>query len=183
MRVQNRPLTPAARRVLQVAGHLFYERGIGCVGMELIAAEAGVTKKTVYDRFGSKDALILAYLRTRDERWRDFVTARLAVFSDPRERVLATFEALEQWQADEPRRGCSMVNACAELPDPSHPVHRAAAEQKAWLRDLYAGLVADGTLADQLLILHEGAIVAFSVGGVADAAAKARAAADALLPR
>jgi hypothetical protein len=75
-----------------------------------------------------------------------------------------------------------MVNACAELPDPRHPVHAVAAEQKKWVRDLYAGLVGDGTLADQLLILHEGAIVAFSVAGVRDATAKARAAADALLP-
>ncbi|XRQ03507.1 TetR/AcrR family transcriptional regulator [Actinomadura welshii] len=199
---RDRPLTPAARRVLQVAGELFYERGIGSVGMELIAAEAGVTKKTVYDRFGSKDALILAYLRTRDERWRDFTTGRLAAVPDARERVLATFDALGEWLRTESGRGCSMVNAVAELPDPGHPVHAVAAEQKAWIRDLYAGLIraadltggatgdaardgaggAAGALADQLLILHEGAVVAFSVGGVRDAAAKARAAADAILP-
>jgi AcrR family transcriptional regulator len=181
---QERPLTPAARRVLQAANELFYERGIGSVGMELVAAQAGVTKKTVYDRFGSKDALILAYLRARDERWRDFLTGRLAAVPDARERVLATFDALGDWLSTESARGCSMVNACAELPDPGHPVHAVAAEQKAWIRDLYAGLTggADGALADQLLILHEGAVVAFSVGGVRDAAAKARAAADALVP-
>ncbi|MEU8796906.1 TetR/AcrR family transcriptional regulator [Spirillospora sp. NPDC048819] len=187
---QDRPLTPAARRVLRVAEELFYERGIGSVGMELIAAEAGVTKKTVYDRFGSKDALILAYLRARDERWRDFVATRIAAVPDARERILATFDALDAWQADEAERGCSMVNACAELPDASHPVHGAAAGQKAWLRDLYAGLIGEagmagdqGMLADQLLIVHEGAVVAFSVGGIRDAAAKARATADAILPR
>ncbi|MDL4818113.1 TetR/AcrR family transcriptional regulator [Actinomadura opuntiae] len=178
-----RPLTPAARRVLQVASELFYERGIGSVGMELVAAEAGVTKKTVYDRFGSKEALVLAYLRARDARWREFMTRRIDAVPGPRDRVLATFDALGEWLSTECGRGCSMVNACAELPDPRHPVHGVAAEQKSWVRDLYAGLVADGTLADQLLILHEGAVVAFSVGGVGDAAAKARAAADALLPR
>lgn len=177
-----RPLTPAARRVLQVAGELFYERGIGSVGMELVAAEAGVTKKTVYDRFGSKEALVLAYLRARDERWRDFLTRWTDAVPGPRDRVLATFDALGEWLSTECGRGCSMVNACAELPDPRHPVHAVAAEQKAWVRDLYAGLVADATLADQLLILHEGAVVAFSVAGVRDATAKARAAADALLP-
>ncbi|TDD38477.1 TetR/AcrR family transcriptional regulator [Actinomadura sp. KC06] len=187
--VGNRPLTPAGRRVLQVASELFYERGIGSVGMELIAAEAGVTKKTVYDRFDSKDALILAYLRTRDERWRDFVTKRIAEVADARERILATFDALAAWQAVEPERGCSMVNACAELPDASHPVHGAAAEQKAWLRDLYARLIEDAgiadraNLADQLLIIHEGAVVAFSVGGVRNAASVARATAAAILPR
>ncbi|TDC71212.1 TetR/AcrR family transcriptional regulator [Actinomadura sp. GC306] len=182
---QDRPLTPAARRVLKVASELFYDRGIGSVGMELIAAEAGVTKKTVYDRFGSKEALILAYLRTRDERWRGFLTGRLADVPDARERVLATFDALGEWLETESARGCSMVNATAELPDPEHPVHAVAAAQKAWIRDLYADLTgdADGPLPDQLLMLHEGAVVAFSVGGVRDAAAKARAAADALLPR
>src|SRR5689334_11194512 len=126
MPVKDRPLTPAARRVLQVASELFYERGIGSVGLELIAADAGVTKKTVYDRFGSKDALILAYLRARDERWRDFMTGRIAGVADPRERVLATFDVLGEW-ATGSGRGCSMVNACAELPDPSHPVHEVAA--------------------------------------------------------
>ncbi|TDD83718.1 TetR/AcrR family transcriptional regulator [Actinomadura rubrisoli] len=183
---QERPLTPAARKVLHVASELFYERGIGSVGMELIAAEAGVTKKTVYDRFGSKDALILAYLRARDERWRAFMEGRLASVQDARERVLASFDALGDWMASEGGRGCSMVNACAELPAPVHPVHQVAAEQKAWVRDLYAGLVGENApdaLADQLLILHEGAVVAFSVAGVRDAAALARAAADAILPR
>ncbi|NDU72623.1 TetR family transcriptional regulator [Actinomadura sp. DSM 109109] len=182
MPVHDRPLTPAARRVLQVAGELFYERGIGSVGMELIAAEAGVTKKTVYDRFGSKNALILAYLRARDERWRAFLTGRIAGAAETRERILATFDALGEWLTTECGRGCSMVNACAELPDPAHPVHGVAAEQKAWIRALYAGLVGDGVLADQLLILHEGAVVAFSVAGLRDAAASARAAAEALVP-
>ncbi|MFD0686551.1 TetR/AcrR family transcriptional regulator [Actinomadura fibrosa] len=188
--VRERPLTPAGRRVLEVASELFYERGIGSVGMELIAAEAGVTKKTVYDRFGSKDALILAYLRGRDERWRAYTTERLAAVPDPRERLLATFDALGDWLATECGRGCSMVNACAELPDPGHPVHQVAAEQKAWVRDLYTRLIGDGAigtppdgLAEQLLILHEGAIIAFSVAGIQNATTLARTAADALIPR
>ncbi|MFI6516292.1 TetR/AcrR family transcriptional regulator [Spirillospora sp. NPDC050679] len=183
-----RPLTPAARRVLEVAGTLFYERGIGSVGMELVAAEAGVTKKTVYDRFGSKEALVVAYLTARDARWRAFLQRRLEAVEPPRERILATFDVLGDWLRSEGARGCSMVNACAELPDPAHPVHRIAADQKAWLRDLYAGLAraagyGDPALADRLLILHEGAVVAFSVGGLADATATARGTADALLPR
>jgi AcrR family transcriptional regulator len=71
------PLTPAARRVLDVATDLFYTRGINTVGMELVAERAGVTKKTIYDRFGSKQQLVVAYLRARDTRWRDFLGARL----------------------------------------------------------------------------------------------------------
>ncbi|MFC5752509.1 TetR/AcrR family transcriptional regulator [Actinomadura rugatobispora] len=184
---RERPLTPAGRRVLDVAGRLFYERGIGQVGMELIAAEAGVTKKTVYDRFGSKETLILAYLRARDERWRAFLGERLAAAPSPRERILVTFDAMGDWLRTNGSRGCSMVNACAEVPDPGHPVHKTAAEQKAWLRGLYlelateAGYDAPGPLADRLVVLHEGAVVMFSVGGMAHATDIARETADLLL--
>jgi AcrR family transcriptional regulator len=55
-------LTPAARRILDAAAGLFYAQGIHAVGVEAIAAAAHVTKKTLYDRFGSKEALIAAYL-------------------------------------------------------------------------------------------------------------------------
>ncbi|WP_433326306.1 TetR/AcrR family transcriptional regulator [Spirillospora sp. CA-294931] len=183
----DRPLTPAARRVLEVAERLFYERGIGSVGMELIAAEAGVTKKTVYDRYGCKEALIVAYLRTRDKRWRAFVNDSLAPIADPQSRILATYDALGDWLRRHSPRGCSMVNALAEIPDPDHTVHAVATGQKTWLRDLYADLAAQaglpdpGRLADQFLLLHEGAIVTFSVANTPDAPEAARAAAAVLL--
>ncbi|KAB2345651.1 TetR/AcrR family transcriptional regulator [Actinomadura rudentiformis] len=185
MSTVSRPLTPAGQRVLDVASELFYERGIGAVGMELIAAEAGVTKKTVYDRFGSKEALVLAYLRARDERWRAFLTSSIENAGGARERILATFDALGDWLRTESARGCAMVNALAELPDHTHPGHRAATDQKEWLRTLYADLAREAglneSLADQLLILHEGAVVTFSVAGRQNAAALAREAASALL--
>ncbi len=63
-------MTPGARRVLEAAERLFYEHGIHAVGVDLIAAEAGVTKKTLYDRFGSKEQIVVEYLAGRDERWR-----------------------------------------------------------------------------------------------------------------
>ncbi|MFI0354644.1 TetR/AcrR family transcriptional regulator [Actinomadura sp. 9N407] len=183
--IKERPLTPAGRRVLDVASRLFYDRGIGQVGMELIAAEAGVTKKTVYDRFGSKETLVLAYLRARDERWRAFLNERLATVDDPRERILMTYDANGEWLRANSKRGCSMINACAELPDPAHPVHETAAQQKAWLRELYAGLAAESgferALADRLLILHEGATVAFSIAGIRNATDTARDTAAALM--
>ncbi|MDQ4084268.1 MAG: TetR/AcrR family transcriptional regulator, partial [Actinomycetota bacterium] len=58
---QQRPLTPGAQRILDVASELFYWRGIHAVGVDTIAAESGVTKRTLYDRFGSKDGLVVAY--------------------------------------------------------------------------------------------------------------------------
>ncbi|MFE6450761.1 MULTISPECIES: TetR/AcrR family transcriptional regulator [Nocardiopsis] len=181
------PLTPAARRVLDVATELFYTRGINTVGMELVAERAGVTKKTIYDRFGSKQQLVVHYLRARDARWRAYLDGYLERARTPRELVAATFDALDDWTGEENPRGCAMVNAYAELSDPEHPGRAVAEEQKRWLRGLYADLAErsgardPGALGDALAMLHEGAVVARNVTGVVDAARTARAAADALM--
>ncbi len=60
-------MTPAAHRILDAASELYYDRGINSVGMDLVAEQAGTTKKTIYDRFGSKDGLVVAYLEARAE--------------------------------------------------------------------------------------------------------------------
>jgi AcrR family transcriptional regulator len=104
-------LTPAAERILDVAGRLFYANGIHAVGVELIAGQAGVTKKTLYDRFGSKDALVTGYLRRRHERWSRHVLA--VVERNPRtppaKQLLLVFDALEGWMATENYRGCGFI--------------------------------------------------------------------------
>ncbi|MDL5159735.1 TetR/AcrR family transcriptional regulator [Actinomycetospora termitidis] len=180
-------LTPGARRILDVAATLFYERGIHAVGVDTIAAESGVTKRTLYDRFGSKDALVLAYLAERDRRWRDRLDAALdAAPSDPLSRVDAVFEVLAQWTADS-GRGCSFVNATAEIPDPDHPARRLVREEKRWLRERFEWILADGSVPDAsaraatLLLLHEGAFVVLSAGQDPDAVPAARRAARALV--
>lgn len=180
-------LTPAARRILRVASALFYERGIHAVSMESIAEAAEVTKKTVYDRFGSKQALVTAYLKGRDDLYRTWLTSGVAERTDdPARRLLVAFDVLDDWMHTQSRRGCAFVNAFAELTDPRHPGRTVAAEQKAWLRDYFTQLAVDAgipgpeDLADQLLTLHEGAIVAYSVGGYDAAAGAARDAAATL---
>ena len=77
-------LTPRARRILEVASRLFYLHGIHAVGVDTIAAESGVTKRTLYDRFGSKDALVTAYLQERHDTWWARLEQRLASASRPR---------------------------------------------------------------------------------------------------
>ncbi|MGH3662356.1 MAG: TetR/AcrR family transcriptional regulator [Micromonosporaceae bacterium] len=180
-------LTPGAKRILDVASELFYSRGIHAVGVDTIAAESGVTKRTLYDRFGSKDGLILMYLKIRDERWRDLIGARLdAAGPDPVQRVLTPFDVLPEWLS-ESHRGCSFVNAFAELPEPDHPGRQVIVSEKKWLRDLFhhllgeAGVTRREELAVQLLSLHEGAIVSYSIADEPDAASTARAAAEALI--
>ncbi|MFE7311817.1 TetR/AcrR family transcriptional regulator [Streptomyces sp. NPDC057555] len=182
-------LTPAGLRILDTASRLFYEQGIRAVGVEAIAEEAGVTKKTLYDRFGSKEDLILAYLRARDERWRStlvrYVEARGGT---PEEQLLATFSALRDWMRECNPRGCAFVNAYVELPA-DHPGQGVAREQKAWLMGYLAELAtaagADdpAALAGQLLILHEGACIANSMRSVERAAERARSMAAVLIEK
>lgn len=155
-------LTPGARRILETASQLFYRHGIHAVGVDRIAAESGVTKRTLYDRFGSKDALVAAYLSARHQAWWSGLEERLAQADGS--RVLVVFDAYadETFTTD---RGCAFLNALAELQadDPAHPVVRA---HKAAVRSLLAELVreevpgaeAKGT-ADHLFLLLEGAIV------------------------
>ncbi len=183
----NDQLTPGARRILDVASELFYRRGIHAVGVDTIAAESGVTKRTLYDRFGSKDGLVAAYLETRDRRWRELITTRLdTVRDDPARRVLVPFEVLPEWLT-ESERGCSFINAFAELPEPDNAGRQVIVAEKQWLRELFRRLLAEagaadpGTVATQLLSLHEGAIVATSIAAAPDAAAAVHSAATALV--
>ncbi|MEV0050811.1 helix-turn-helix domain-containing protein [Saccharopolyspora shandongensis] len=179
-------LTPGAKRILDVAAELFYSRGINAVGVDTIAAESGVTKRTLYDRFGSKDGLLVTYLKTRDRRWRELVEARLDAEADPVRRALVPFDVLPEW-LPQSSRGCSFVNAFAELPEPDHPGRQLIVAEKQWLRDLFRNLLAEAgaenpeDLAVQLLSLHEGAIVSYSIAGESAAASITRAAAEALV--
>ncbi|NEB74582.1 TetR/AcrR family transcriptional regulator [Streptomyces sp. SID14478] len=174
-------LTPAARRVLETASRLFYERGIHAVGVDLIAAEAGVTKKTLYDRFGSKERIVVDYLATRDARWRAFLAAHHDPDElTPTERVLAVFDASQEWMAQHSSKGCSMVNAHAEISDPAHPAYAVIAGQKQWMLELFTRLAQDVSpdaareLGRSLMLLHEGALVSDGLDVFPDAFGRAR---------
>lgn len=182
-------LTPSAERILDVASELFYRRGIHAVGVDTIAAESGVTKRTLYNQFGSKDDLVAAYLQSRDTRWRDLITAGVEAKRDePAKAALVPFDILPGWlTSDFGNRGCSFINAYGELPDPDHPGHQIIVAQKQWLRELFhtllngAGAIDVDTLAAQFLSLHEGAIVSYSITNDRTAPFTARAAAETLL--
>lgn len=178
---------PAAERVLRAASELFYREGIRAVGVDAIAAEAGVTKKTLYEKFGSKDDLVAAYLRDRDVRWREWLRGVVEGCSGPKERLLATFDGLEGWMEREGPRGCGFVNAYAEFADPNHPARGAVLEQKQWLREYLrefasrAGAGDPEDIARKLLMLHEGATIAYSLGMDPGAAQRSKQAALAML--
>ncbi|MEU6117451.1 TetR/AcrR family transcriptional regulator [Streptomyces sp. NPDC047117] len=181
-------MTPGARRVRDAAARLFYERGIHAVGVDLIAAEAGVTKKTLYDRFGSKDRIVVEYLADRDERWRAFLDDRLAAAPpDPATQILTVFDASREWAGEHSGRGCSMVNAHAEISDPAHPAYAVITGQKAWMLTLFTRLAREidpgrgEDLGRMLMLLHEGALVTHGMEVFPDALGQARRQAETLL--
>lgn len=183
--------TPAARRVLDAASELFYRRGIHVVGVDLVAERAGTTKKTLYDRFGSKDGLVVAYLTHRAHRWRAFLRSRLAEVTDDAgaaARVAAVFDALAAWMVDQDR-GCAFVNALAELGGADYgdgvvPALELVRAEKRWMHDVFAAVLAGGTsvtTAAQLHVLYEGATVLATVAPGTGAVTAARDAAVRLL--
>src|SRR3981081_2632882 len=144
-------------RILETADRLFYLRGIRAVGVDTIAAEIGISKRTLYYHFPSKDALISAYLARR------FVQARSSE-KPPAEQILGTFDSLERRFASKDFRGCPFVNAVAELGAEDRAIKKIATafkeSRRVWFRDLLKQLdVANADdLATQLTLLVDGSI-------------------------
>ncbi|QQO22292.1 TetR/AcrR family transcriptional regulator [Bradyrhizobium diazoefficiens] len=144
-------------RILQTADKLFYLQGIRAIGVDTIAAEIGISKRTLYNHFPSKDALIAAYLERR------FVHARPSD-QPPAEQILATFDSLERRFAAKDFRGCPFVNAVAELGPQDRAVKKIAVafkeSRRLWFRERLTELgVADAdALATQLVLLVDGSI-------------------------
>ena len=144
-------------RILETADKLFYLRGIRAVGVDTIAAEIGISKRTLYNHFPSKDELIAAYLAGR------FVAAPPSD-KPPVDQILGTFDRLERGFASKGFRGCPFVNAVAELGTEDQSVKKIAIafkeSRRLWFRDLLKQLdVADPEgLATQLTLLVDGSI-------------------------
>ncbi|PXY25341.1 TetR family transcriptional regulator [Prauserella sp. PE36] len=178
----------ATTRLLDAAEREFYERGIQSVGMDVIRARSGVSLKRLYQCFPSKETLVEAYLRRRDERWRRSLAEHVSTRAlSAEDAPLAVFDWLHAWFAEEGFRGCAFINSFGELGATSPRVagvdraHKDAL--RAYLRGLTAALdVADpDALADQLLTLVEGATVIAAMSGDPSAAHTAKAAAKTLL--
>ena len=174
-------------RILDAADRLFYADGIHAVGVDAIAARAGVSKRTLYKHYASKDALITAYLQRRSarttENYRDQGPAE-----DPLAQILAVFAIFERRFAEPSFRGCPFVNAVSELGgDARHPALPVAREfklgRRRWFETRLRALhvARPRLLADQLVILVEGAIATSLVRGGDPAAARAAGAAAKVL--
>lgn len=168
------------QKLLDATDRLIYAGGIGATGMDLIVKSSGVARKSIYRYFRTKDELVAETLRKRDERWMHWFIEICNKAETPMARLLATFDALEQWFLTPDFRGCAFINAAGEIGDARDPVRAVAREHKARLRDFLRQLAKEygvdnpDELASEFHILIDGAITVALVMGDKDAARKAQ---------
>lgn len=180
---------PAVRTlILDAASELFYQQGIHAIGIDTVIDRAGVAKASLYRHFRTKDDLTAAVLRRRDERWRAWLAETVeAHATTPRQKLLAVFDALDEWFASQDFRGCGFINAAAEFPAPDHPVRAVVKDHKRavirYLGDLAREARAQHpeVLASELFLLMEGAIATAYIETATWPSQVAKSAAAALL--
>ncbi|WP_306030686.1 TetR/AcrR family transcriptional regulator [Stappia sp. MMSF_3263] len=156
---------PARERIVDAANRLFYREGIRAVSVDAVADEAGVTKKTLYYHFRSKDDLVAEYLASRDQpnlalfaSWFDRTEGDLA------DKVEAIFTELARSARHPKWKGCGFLRTAAELANmPGHPAMRIGAGHKKKFEDWIAGQFAGSgmenpaAIARQVVLLMDGA--------------------------
>ncbi len=160
-----RDASETRQRLLDAANRLFYADGVRAVSVDAVADAAGVTKRTLYYHFASKDELVAGYLASRDQpnlaafrRWFDTASGTVA------DKTKAMFEGLARASRRKSWRGCGFLRTAAELANlPGHPAVKVGAAHKkrfeAWLTSVYedAGLERPGEFARHVVLLMDGA--------------------------
>lgn len=174
--------------LVQKALDAFYRNGFHATGMDMLVAETGISKTSMYKHFRTKEDLILAVLRLRDERFRNWLYRRMEELGQsPKEQLIAMFDALGEWFEEQGFKGCMFVKASSEYQEPSNPIHMQSADHKRLLEQHFTelatrgGFSKPGLLARQLLLLKEGAIVTAHLGHTTDPAQDAKKAAISLI--
>lgn len=175
-------------RLVEKARHIFAARGFHATGIDAVIAEAGVARMTVYNNFESKEDLIEAVLVHTSDRVIAWLTREIdARPLGPGDRLLALFDLYETWFSAPDFHGCLFAKAAREYPGYDHPVHLAA---QAHLRRLFnwlerrcrnLGARDPAMLAQQILVLLEGATTVAEVSGATIAARRARSVAEVLI--
>lgn len=167
--------------LVQSAFELFYRQGFHATGVDQLSREGNVTKRTLYRYFPTKEELVQAALRHRDEQFLLKMQTRVEAAPVPA-RPAAYVEFVIEWTREPGFHGCAFINAAAEFPAASDAAHGIAAEHKRLLRDYLvsvcraAGLPAPESTGMQLFLLGEGLTVAAQVSGPDEALeAEARA--------
>ncbi len=157
--------------LVDTAMKLFCKHGFRATGIDKVLSESGVAKKTLYNHFKSKDELIIAVLRKRDEEVMNVFREGVARFApeqegDPRKgRILALFDTITEWVNSDSFSGCTFINASAEYPRREDPIHAACVNHKKlgvlYIEELISELKLPDAhrIARELSLLIDGAIV------------------------
>ena len=178
---------PARERILQTAERLFYRDGYRAVGVDTIVAESGVAKMTLYRYFPSKDDLIAVYLGRTNQQLLAWMDGLIRPHTDPREALEAVFAGVAKLASSPECLGCAFVGAAGEFPEPDNPGHRTAIQHKRAVVDRFrelarqAGARDANALAEELLLIMDGAWSAARVFGPGNHGRRAAAAAKAII--
>jgi len=175
-------------RILEAATELFYARGLRSVSADKIIERAGITKVTFYRHFRTKDELVVAYLEGLAEQERADVAATLTRAEGDTDEAIRLFaETIGTVSCQPGFRGCPFINAAAEYADPDHPVRRTVAAHRHWVRATLEEMVTPlgptdpADVADQLVLLRDGAMVSGYLGNPATVSRSLHRAARAVL--
>lgn len=172
------------QRLLQATEQLIYSGGIHATGIDLIVKTSGVARKSLYQHYPNKEALVAAALQARDERWMQWFIRATSTAASPQARLLSLFDALREWFASDGFRGCAFLNAAGEIGDDDSPILAVSREHKARLLAYVRELTRAAALPDpdeaalQWLVLIDGAIAVALVSrdpAIADSAQRAAA--------
>lgn len=165
-RRRNRP--SPRERLLASATNLFTTEGIRVIGIDRILREADVAKASLYSLFGSKDALVIAYLTELDSAWRESWRQRTAGMDSAGDKILALFDLAIDEEPGKGFRGSHFLNAVNEYPRPEtdseHGIIAAAITHRRWMLDTLTDLLEElygypGTVqARQLMIFLDGGL-------------------------
>jgi AcrR family transcriptional regulator len=171
---------------MEAAGELFYREGLHAITADRVADRAGLTKPTIYNLFGSKDALVLETLQRRGRQIRDHIEQRAAAHVDPQRKLAEVLQVHAEMLTSEGFHGCPLILAAVQAPG-SNEARALALAHKTWLRRLLAqfarrgGLKSPEALASSLVLLLEGAAAMSAVQPAELVARHARAASRALV--
>jgi AcrR family transcriptional regulator len=174
--------------VLATASELFYRCGVRAVGVDLIVAEAGVAKTSLYRHFRTKDDLIAAFLAREDhDFWRTWDSVASSHLDDPVGELDGQLDWIGERVARPGYRGCPQLNVAAEFPDGDHPARHVATAHKQELRRRLRGIAvrlnvdSPDELAGQLAVMINGAFVSSSLLSTDEATRLLKASAHALI--
>jgi AcrR family transcriptional regulator len=152
----------ARERLLAAANELFYAEGVQTVGIDRIIDRAGVARGSLYNVFGSKEELVAAYLAARHDGTTARLTNAIERFDDPRQKIMAVFDAQAQLFEQPDFNGCAFIAASTEA-RPGGLVENAADRFRAWIRAMFTDLAKQAGAPDpaglgrQLHLLYDGA--------------------------